>query len=79
VEQKDFEIQIAEKDAEIQRIMARGQKDAQIIIDQGLTQKYLQFRALEIQEMLSKSQNAKFFFVPVGKDGLPIIVDTGGE
>ncbi len=79
VEQKDFEIQIAEKDAAIQRILARGQKDAQIIIEQGLTQKYLQFRSLEIQEMLSNSENAKFYFIPIGKDGLPVIVDTGGE
>jgi regulator of protease activity HflC (stomatin/prohibitin superfamily) len=79
VEQKDFEIQIAEKDAEIQRILARGQKDAQIIIDQGLTQKYLQFKSLEIQEMLSDSENAKFYFIPIGEDGLPVIVDTGRE
>ncbi len=79
IEQKEFEMQIAERDAEIQRILARGQKDAQIIIDQGLTQKYLQFKSLEIQEMLSNSENAKFYFIPIGEDGLPVIVDTGGD
>lgn len=79
IEQKEFEIQIAEKEAEIQRILARGQKDAQIIIDQGLTKRYLQFKSLEVQESLSKSENAKFYFIPIGKDGLPIIVDTGGD
>ncbi len=79
IEQKEFEIQIAEKEAEIQRILAHGQKDAQIIIDQGLTQKYLQFRSLEIQEKLSNSENAKFYFIPIGKDGLPVIIDTGGD
>lgn len=76
IEQKDYEMKIAEKDAEIQRILAKGQRDAQQIIDAGLTQRYLQYKALEVQDKLTTSPNAKFFFVPLGKDGLPIIVDT---
>ena len=79
IEQKEYEMQIAEKEAEIQRIKARGQKDAQQIIDQGLTQKYLQFKSLEVQEKLSESTNSKFFFVPLGKDGLPVIVNSDGD
>ena len=79
VEQKTYEIEIAEKDAEIQRINARGQRDAQQIIDQGLTQQYLQFKALEVQNKLSESPNSTFYFVPLGKDGLPIIIDTSGD
>ena len=77
IEQKDYEIEIAKKTAEIQRILARGQRDAQTIIDSSITQKYLQYKALEVQDKLSTSANAKFFFVPLGKDGLPIIVDAG--
>jgi len=76
LEQKVFESGIAEKDAEIQRIRAKGQRDAQKIIDEGLTKRYLQFKALEVQESLSKSSNSKFFFVPIGDDGLPVIVNT---
>ncbi len=76
IEQKDYEIKIAEKNAEIQRILAKGQRDAQQIIDAGLTPRYLQYKALEVQDNLTTSPNAKFFFVPLGKDGLPIIVDT---
>lgn len=76
IEQKDYELKIAAKDAEIQRTLAKGQRDAQQIIDAGLTPLYLQYKALEVQDKLSTSKNAKFFFVPVGKDGLPIIVDT---
>jgi regulator of protease activity HflC (stomatin/prohibitin superfamily) len=76
IEQKDYEMKIAEKNAEIQRILAKGQRDAQQIIDAGLTQHYLQFKALEVQDKLTTSPNAKFFFVPLGKDGLPVIVDT---
>jgi len=77
IEQKDYEILIAEKQAEIQRILAKGQRDAQQIIDAGLTTKYLQYKALEVQDKLATSPNTKFYFVPLGKDGLPIIVDTG--
>ena len=76
IEQKDYEIEIAEKEAEIQRIRARGQRDSQKIIDSGLTRTYLQYKALEVQDKLSTSNNAKFYFIPVGKDGLPIIIDT---
>lgn len=76
IEQKEYEMKIAEKNAEIQRILAKGQRDAQQIIDAGLTQRYLQYKALEVQDKLTASPNTKFYFVPLGKDGLPIIVDT---
>lgn len=79
IEQKDHELKIAEKEAEIQRILAKGQRDAQQIIDAGLTKKYLQYKALEVQDKLTNSPNTKFFFIPMGKDGLPVIVDTGGD
>jgi regulator of protease activity HflC (stomatin/prohibitin superfamily) len=77
IEQKDYEIEIAKKTAEIQRVLARGQRDAQTIIDSSITKKYLQYKALEVQDKLATSSNAKFYFVPMGKDGLPIIVDSG--
>ncbi len=79
IEQKGFEMEIAEKEAEIQRIKASGQRDAQQIIDQGLTNKYLQFKSLEVQDKLSESDNAKFFFIPIGNDGLPVIIDAGND
>lgn len=77
IEQKDYEILIAEKDAQIQRILAKGQKDAQIIIGDSITSKYLQFKSLQVQEKLATSSNAKFYFVPTDKNGIPIIVDGG--
>ncbi len=78
IEQKDYEIEIAKKEAEIQRILAEGQRDAQEIIDASLSREYLQYKALEVQGKLTTSPNAKFYFVPIGNDGLPIIVDSGG-
>ena len=79
LEQASIEVEIAKKEADIQRTIAKGQRDAQQIIDQGLSQRYLQFKALEVQDKLSTSNNAKFFFVPIGKDGLPIVIDTGSK
>lgn len=76
IEQKEYELKIAEKNAEIQRVLAKGQRDAQQIIDAGLTQRYLQYKALEVQDKLTTNPNTKFFFVPIGKDGLPVILDT---
>ena len=57
----------AKGEAEAQKIRAAGQAEAQKLIDQTLTSRFLQFKAFE-------SPNAKFIYVPIGKDGLPIIV-----
>jgi regulator of protease activity HflC (stomatin/prohibitin superfamily) len=75
--QKEFEEKIAEKDAEIKIIEAKGQQTAQRIIDSTLTPTYLQYRALDIQKALVNSSNASFFFVPIGSNGMPIILNAG--
>lgn len=75
--QKEYETKIAEKDAQIKIIEARGQQTAQRIIDSTLTPTYLQYRALDVQKSLINSSNTSFYFIPVGSNGLPIIIDTG--
>ena len=77
--QKEFETKIAERDAQIKIIEAQGQQTAQKIIDSTLTPTYLQYRALDIQKELAKSGNASFYFVPVGVNSIPIILETGME
>jgi regulator of protease activity HflC (stomatin/prohibitin superfamily) len=79
LKQKEFELKIAEKDAEIKIIEAKGQQVAQRIIDSTLTPTYLQYRALDVQKALVNSSNASFFFVPLGQNGLPILLNTGME
>lgn len=74
--QKEFEEQIAEKDAEIKIIEAKGQQVAQRLIDSTLTPTYLQYRALDVQKALVNSSNASFFFVPLGQNGLPILLNA---
>lgn len=91
-EQKRYEVDIAQRDADIARTSAQGRSDATRIQAEGdasaiiargkaqaeaqaavvktLTPMYLQFKAFD-------NHAASYFFVPTGKDGLPIIVDAG--
>lgn len=81
--QKVFELDIARQDAEIARekakgeadatkIRAAGQAEAQRIIDQTLTSRFLQFKAFD-------NPNAKIIFVPTDKQGLPVVITPEGE
>lgn len=89
-EQKAFEIRVAEQDAEIARTAAKGEADAiriraegdaaaivvvgeaqseaQEAITQTLTSEYLQYKAFD-------GTSTRYYFVPVGKDGLPLIIE----
>ena len=75
--QKEFEQKIAERDAAITIIEAKGQQTAQKIIDDTLTPAYLQYRALDIQRALVNSSNTSFYFIPVGANGIPLLLETG--
>ncbi len=77
LKQKEFELKIAEKDAEIRIVEAKGQQTAQKIIDSTLTPTYLQYRALDVQRALANSGNASFYFVPVGVNGIPVLLEAG--
>lgn len=91
VEQKESELRIAERDAEILRTAARGRADAMRIEAEGqasaivlkgeaqaraqdkiaktLTPRYLQYKAFD-------GEATRYYFVPVGKDGMPVILNT---
>lgn len=102
LEQKDYEVDIARKDADIVRTRAQGAADAleidaqaqakaielrahgeaqaielrgkaqataQAAITKTLTTRYLQFKAFD-------SPATRFFFVPTGKNNLPLLLDT---
>lgn len=92
-DQKRIEVEIAARDAEIARTTAQGTSDAvkiqaegeasaivargkaqaaaQEAINKTLTPRYLQFKAFD-------NKAASYFFVPTGKNGLPVIIDAGG-
>jgi len=64
----DFVLQKEKKEAERKRIEARGQKDAQQIITQSLTDKYLYY--LYIQNL---KENDSTIYVPINpENGLPL-------
>ena len=87
--QKDFELEIAVKDAEIARARSKGEADSLQIraVGQAEAQKIRAAGQAESQKIIDKtlttqflqfkafeSPNTKFIYVPTGKDGLPIIV-----
>ena len=69
-----FKLEIAEKEAEKQRIEAQGKADANRILSASLTDKILQDKGIEATLKLSQSPNAKVVVVGGGKDGLPLIL-----
>jgi regulator of protease activity HflC (stomatin/prohibitin superfamily) len=91
MEQKEFELKIAERDADITRTTAKGRSDARRIEAEGeaaatvlqgraqaqaqseitrtLTPSYLRYKAFD-------NDATRYYFVPTGKDGLPIILST---
>jgi regulator of protease activity HflC (stomatin/prohibitin superfamily) len=83
MEQMKFEIAIARKDAEITQIKAQAEADASLakaqaqakvqeMVQRSLTKEYLQFKALE-------SPASKYFFIPAGQGGVPIMLNTDGR
>ncbi|MFK7796913.1 MAG: prohibitin family protein [Aureispira sp.] len=60
------------QEAERKRIEATGVRDAQKILDEGLTQGVLQFKALETFKELSNSPNSKILFY---NGQIPLMLD----
>ena len=63
----DFVLNKEKKEAERKRIEAEGQKNAQRIISESLTPRYLQY--LYINELKDR---AGTIYIPTGQDGLPL-------
>ena len=69
-----FRIEKATKEAERQRIEAKGKSDANRILSESLTDKILKDKGIEATLQLAKSPNSKIVVVGSGKDGLPLIL-----
>ncbi len=72
-ERMQFVLTQSEREAEQKRIEAKGIRDAQIIISEGLDQRVLQFKSLEAFEKLANSPNTK---VIISDGDMPIILDN---
>jgi len=70
----EFRLVTAEKEAERQRIEARGKADANRILSASLTDKILQDKGIDATIKLSESPNSKVIIVGSGDSGLPLIL-----
>ncbi len=70
----DFEIEKARKQAEKNKIEARGKAEAQRLLSQGLTEEVLRLKAIEATQNLAQSNNAKVIIIGGGQDKLPLIL-----
>lgn len=69
-----FVLQKEKQEAERKRVEAQGIADYQRIINQGLTDKQLQYEQIKAYLELAKSENAKV--IVMGKGNTPVILDT---
>lgn len=80
-EQKALEMQFVldrtKQEAVRKHIEALGIADYQSIISKGLNEQVIQWKGIEATEKLAESPNSKVIIVGSGKDGLPVILNTG--
>jgi len=69
-----FVLNKEKQEAERKRIEAKGIRDFQAIVSEGINQNLLRWKGIEATEKLASSQNTKVIVIGSGKDGLPIIL-----
>jgi len=70
----EFRLVTAEKEAEKQRIEAKGKADANKILSASLTDKILRDKGIEATNKLAESSNSKVVIIGSGDTGMPIIL-----
>ena len=69
-----FVLKKEEQEAERKRIEAKGIRDFQAIVSEGINNQLLRWKGIEATEKLANSQNSKIVVIGSGKDGLPLIL-----
>jgi regulator of protease activity HflC (stomatin/prohibitin superfamily) len=69
-----FKLEIAQKEADKQRIEAQGKADANKILSASLNDWILKDKGIEATLKLAQSPNSKVIVVGGGEDGLPLIL-----
>lgn len=62
----------AQRDAEIQLIKAKAESESLKLVNSQLTTKYIQLKAME-------NPSNKIIYLPIGRDGLPMLLNLGKE
>lgn len=71
--EKETQKEIAIKNAEIRIEEAKGIAESQKIINETLTENYLQHEAINAQLKMSESPNHTTVYIPSGNNGIPLI------
>lgn len=74
-----FVLDKEKQEADRKRIEAQGIQDFQKIVSQGLNEQLLRWKGIEATRILAESHNSKIVIVGGGRDGLPLILNTGPE
>lgn len=70
----EFRLEKETKEAERKRIEAKGIRDFQEIVSEGISDELLRWKGIEATQKLAESPNSKVVVVGGGEDGLPIIL-----
>ena len=76
--QMQFVLERTKQEAVRKHIEALGIADYQEIISKGLNDQVIEWKGIEATEKLAESPNSKVIIVGSGKNGLPVILNTGG-
>lgn len=79
LDEKETQRLIAVKDAEIRVEEARGIAESQKIINETLTDQYLQHEAINAQMKMAQSPNHTTVYIPSGTNGIPLIKTVRGK
>jgi len=74
VQEFDFRLQSAMKEAQRKRIEAEGISNFNSIIEESITENILRYQGIQATKELAESENAKVVVIGSGEDGLPIIL-----
>ena len=74
----EFRLQVARKEADRKLVEATGIKNYNTTVDASLSDKVLTWQGVQATRELAKSANAKIIVIG-GKDGLPLILNSGQQ
>lgn len=78
MQEYDYRLEREAKERDRKRIEAEGIRDFQATVSGNITPGYLRLRGIETTRAFAESANAKTIIIG-GKDGLPVILNTGDD
>ncbi len=70
----DFRLKKEEKERQRKVIEAKGIREFQDIVTEGISERYLKWKGIDATLELARSPNSKIVVIGAGEDGLPIIL-----